>query len=109
MNNVCSIMNNVYFIINNVCSIMKNVWYMYFIMNNVYYIMIYSMNDLIAVDKDKFYITQWLYNRDLAKSYIEMFLFQHLGKVFFYDGSKAREVASNLFISNGINISPDKS
>ena len=77
--------------------------------NNVYHIMIYSMNDLIAVDKDKFYITQWLYNRDLAKSYIELFLFQHLGKVFFYDGSKAREVASNLFISNGINISPDKS
>ena len=67
------------------------------------------MNDLVAVDKDKFYITQWLYNRDLGLSLIEMFLFQHLGKVFYYDNGKVKEVASNLFGSNGINISPDKS
>ena len=67
------------------------------------------MNDLVAVGKDQFYITQWLYSRDLAYSYIEFALFQHLGKVFFYDGRRAREVASGLFVSNGINISPDKS
>lgn len=68
-----------------------------------------NMNDLVAVDKDRFYITQWLYARDLLKSYFELFLFQYFGKVFFYDGRKAREVASDLFVSNGINISPDKS
>ena len=67
------------------------------------------MNDLVAVGPDQFYITQWLYNRDLAYSYIEFALFQHLGKVFFFDGRKAKEVASGMFVSNGINISPDKS
>ena len=66
------------------------------------------MNDLVAVDKDKFYITRWLYARDLAYSYIEMFLFQYLGKIIFFDGNKGREVVSGLFMPNGINISPDK-
>ena len=67
------------------------------------------MNDLVAVDKDKFYITQWLYNKDLRFALIELLLFQRLGKVFYYDGGKVREVASNLFGPNGINMSPDKS
>ena len=67
------------------------------------------MNDLVAIDKDKFYITQWLHARTLLYSYVELFLFQYLGKVFYYDGRKAKEVVSGLFVANGINISPDKS
>ena len=67
------------------------------------------MNNLVAVDKDKFYITQFQHFRDLNKIYVEIFLFLPLGKVFFYDGNKAREVAKDLFVPNGINISPDKS
>lgn len=69
----------------------------------------HSMNDLIAVDKDQFYITQWLHARDPFYGKIEIALFLHLGKVFFFDGRKAEEVASGLSVPNGINISPDKS
>lgn len=69
------------------------------------------MNNIIAVDKDKFYITQFMYFHDFAKFYLEVIVYPFSwkwGKVMFFDGTKAKEVASNLFGANGINISPDK-
>ncbi|XP_060580723.1 serum paraoxonase/arylesterase 2-like [Ruditapes philippinarum] len=67
------------------------------------------MNDLVAVDVDKFYITKYTMYRDTNS-----ILFEHLshlrqGKIFYYDGRKAREVSAGYFLPNGINISPDKS
>ena len=72
----------------------------------------FSMNNIIAVDKDKFYITQFMYFRDFAKFYIECLTYPFGWKwdrVMFFDGNRAKEVATNLFGANGINISPDKS
>ncbi|KAK3595227.1 hypothetical protein CHS0354_021542 [Potamilus streckersoni] len=68
-----------------------------------------SMNDLVLVDIDKFYITQiqWFKNTYLA--YMEYFLLVKHGEVLFFDGMKARSVASSLHLPNGINSSPDKS
>ena len=70
------------------------------------------MNDLVIVDKDKFYITQYIHSRDYNKAVYEIWLLSHVkytGKVFYYGGERAREVVSDLFVPNGINISPDKS
>ena len=77
-----------------------------------FWLLYFSMNNIIAVDKDKFYITQFMYFRDFAKFYIECLTYPFGWKwdrVMFFDGNRAKEVATNLFGANGINISPDKS
>lgn len=66
------------------------------------------MNDMVAVGKDKFYITKFARYRDYLKYNIEMFSGMKYGGIFYYDGHKAREVASGYYMPNGINISPDK-
>lgn len=70
------------------------------------------MNNIIAVDKDKFYITQFMYYRSFDKYFMEPLAYPFNWKwdtVMFYDGSKVKVVADNLFGANGINVSPDKS
>ena len=70
------------------------------------------MNNIIAVDKDKFYITQFMYYRAWDKFVMEPLVYPFnwkWGTVMFYDGSKVKVVADNLFGPNGINVSPDKS
>lgn len=66
------------------------------------------MNDLLAVDKDKFYITKFAHYRENVKYNIELLSRWKSGKIYFYDGYKSREVVSGLLQPNGINISPDK-
>ena len=70
------------------------------------------MNDLVAVDKDKFYITRNFYFRNAWFWYLELGLLYHLyeyGEVQFFDGKRSRTVATKLNSPNGINISPDLS
>lgn len=64
------------------------------------------MNDLVAVGKDKFYITKSIHFR----KYIVLEWISHLkfGGIYYYDGNKAREVIQGYHVPNGINISPDK-
>ena len=81
-------------------------------MNNHFVLYNFSMNNIIAVDKDKFYITQFMYFRSFAKFYWEVLAYPlnwKWDRVMFYDGQKAKEVVPNLFGANGINISPDMS
>jgi sugar lactone lactonase YvrE len=70
----------------------------------------FSMNDLVAVDKDKFYITKFYGSaRDGEKQKIEISDKQRLGQILFYDGAKAKVVSPEYFLQpNGINASPDK-
>ncbi|KAL4236459.1 Serum paraoxonase/arylesterase 2 [Mactra antiquata] len=66
------------------------------------------MNDLVAVGKDKFYITRFSRYRDFYKYNMEIFSGRRYGGILYYDGKRAREVASGYYLPNGINISPDK-
>ena len=66
-----------------------------------------SMNNLIAVGKDKFYITKFWQSRKANMQYAEMMLRMKTGGVVYYDGKKARQVVDNLELPNGISISPD--
>ena len=65
------------------------------------------LNDVVAVDKQSFYVTNYLYWRGSVASKIEMFLMLKWGSVLFYDGEKSRVVRDGLFMTNGINKSPD--
>ncbi|XP_060580716.1 serum paraoxonase/arylesterase 1-like [Ruditapes philippinarum] len=65
------------------------------------------MNNLVAVGKDKFYITKFWQSRDTYMEYAEMMLRMKTGGVLYYDGKKARQVVGDLEMPNGINISPD--
>ncbi|XP_045159584.1 serum paraoxonase/arylesterase 2-like [Mercenaria mercenaria] len=66
------------------------------------------MNDMVAVGRDKFYITKFARFREYNRYNLEMFSGMKFGGIFYYDGHKAREVASGYYMPNGINISPDK-
>jgi len=70
------------------------------------------MNSLVAVGKDKFYITRfWRFRQ---KAYIVAEWYARLKSsgvgVMYYDGHRAREVTTGSYLmTNGINVSPDKS
>ncbi|XP_060596918.1 serum paraoxonase/arylesterase 1-like [Ruditapes philippinarum] len=66
------------------------------------------MNDLVAVGKDKFYITYFARFRDYNRYMMETLMGMKNGAIFYYDGHRAREVASGFHLPNGINISPNK-
>ncbi|KAL4236461.1 hypothetical protein ACF0H5_004847 [Mactra antiquata] len=66
------------------------------------------MNDLVAVEKDKFYITKFARYRDYYKFHLEFYSQRKYGGIYYYDGKRAREVISECHIPNGINVSPDK-
>ncbi|XP_060580720.1 serum paraoxonase/arylesterase 1-like [Ruditapes philippinarum] len=68
------------------------------------------VNDLVVVGKDKFYTSQFAYCSIHDESYkinLEWLSHWKSGKVFYFDGHRARVVASNLRQPNGINVSPD--
>ncbi|KAL4235930.1 Serum paraoxonase/arylesterase 2 [Mactra antiquata] len=67
-----------------------------------------DMNDLVVVGKDKFFITMFRYYRGGYMQKFEMLARRPWGGVLYYDGSKARQAASGLFLPNGINVSKDK-
>jgi len=69
---------------------------------------LFSMNDLVVVARDQFYITRYFWARgDVARTMFEVLTRRHWGAVQYYDGRRARTLVENLFIPNGINISPD--
>ncbi|KAL4235931.1 Serum paraoxonase/arylesterase 1 [Mactra antiquata] len=67
-----------------------------------------QMNDLVVVGKDKFFITLFWYYSGGYMQLFEMLARRPWGGVLYYDGSKARQAASDLFMPNGINVSKDK-
>jgi sugar lactone lactonase YvrE len=69
------------------------------------------MNDLVAMDNDKFYITKFYGSsaRDGVRHRREIAEKIPLGQIMYYDGSKATVASPELFhLPNGINVSPDK-
>lgn len=70
--------------------------------------MYFSMNDLVAVGQDKFYISKYTVYRDGNSIKLEHFSHLRQGKIYYYDGRKARVVSDGYFLPNGINVSPDK-
>ncbi|XP_069128980.1 serum paraoxonase/arylesterase 1-like [Argopecten irradians] len=66
-----------------------------------------SINDLVMVGEESFYVTQILHSpRPLLRTLEHRFMLS-FGEVMFYDGASVRSVASGQRMPNGINISPD--
>ncbi|XP_038047028.1 serum paraoxonase/arylesterase 2-like [Patiria miniata] len=65
---------------------------------------IYSPNDVVAVSARRFYITN---DFSKFKSFLEILSPIPTGTVAYYDGEKARIVATGFAMANGINQSPD--
>ncbi|XP_038047563.1 serum paraoxonase/arylesterase 2-like [Patiria miniata] len=64
---------------------------------------IYSPNNVVAVSTRSFYVT----NDSKYRSILEIFSPIPTGTVAYYDGKKARIVATGFTMANGINQSPD--
>ncbi|XP_060596917.1 serum paraoxonase/arylesterase 1-like isoform X2 [Ruditapes philippinarum] len=68
-----------------------------------------NMNDLVAVGRDKFYITRFIHYRDKPLNMLEIVTQRAWGALLYFDGKKERPVVpTGLSIPNGINISPDQ-
>ena len=69
---------------------------------------LFRMNDLVVVGLDQFYITYYGGYRDVLGFAISDYVRRRDGKIYYYDGKRAKEVATSFFRPNGINLSPDK-
>lgn len=69
--------------------------------------LMFSPNDLIAVDANRFYLTNDHGNRSDFGRALEEYLQLSRSFVLYYDGSRFRVVAEGLAYANGINISAD--
>eukprot|EP00794_Sanderia_malayensis_P009148 gene9148-10121_t len=69
------------------------------------------LNDLVVVNENSFYITNYLKYCKVSKplTYMEGLLTLRTGNVVYYDGNKGRIAAANVAMANGINMSPDGS
>ena len=67
----------------------------------------YRINDVVAVDKDRFYASRMQYYVEKLPALFEAVLQLHFGGIFYYDGSASRLVVSNLVQPNGISKSND--
>ncbi|XP_035827188.1 serum paraoxonase/arylesterase 2 [Aplysia californica] len=66
-------------------------------------------NDVAALSKDAFYVTNSMYSNGLPWSILEGLSFIKKGSIVFNDGSGFSEVVSNIRLPNGITISKDES
>lgn len=69
--------------------------------------LMFSPNDLIAIDANRFYVTNDHGNRSVFGQTLEEYLQLARSYVLYYDGSDFRVVAEGLAYANGINISND--
>jgi len=69
---------------------------------------IVSPNDLVAVDKDRFYVTNDHGNRSRVGIFFENYLGLKISTVGYYDGKVIREVAGGIGYANGINARDQK-
>ncbi|KAK2151004.1 hypothetical protein LSH36_380g06018 [Paralvinella palmiformis] len=80
---------------------------------SLYYMITYQdplfnvLKDIVAVNKQSFFITNYLYCRGTVVSKIEMLLMLRWGSVLFYDGETTSVVHDGLLMPNGIHKSPD--
>jgi arylesterase/paraoxonase len=66
-----------------------------------------SPNDIVAVGKEQFYVTNDHGSRTPFGVTLENYLMLPRADVLYFDGNVFKEVANNLVFANGINISPD--
>jgi arylesterase/paraoxonase len=69
--------------------------------------LMFSPNDLVAVDADRFYVTNDHGNRTAFWRTFEEYLQLNRSYVLYYDGTGFQIVAEGLAYANGINTSPD--
>ncbi|GAU93821.1 hypothetical protein RvY_05702-2 [Ramazzottius varieornatus] len=68
-----------------------------------------SLNDLVVVGDDKFYVTNWFTMKSPIMRQLEAILFVlPLQNVVYFDGKAGTVVLSGKYGANGINASPDK-
>lgn len=65
-----------------------------------------SPNDLVAVEKNKFYFTNDHGLKSAPGVFFENYLGLSLCKVIYYDGAQLKEVAKGISYANGINYDP---
>lgn len=68
-----------------------------------------SPNDVVAVDRDRFYASNDLTSKTALGKWLEAWLILPRANVVYFDGSSFRIVADGLEFANGINKSPDGS
>lgn len=68
-----------------------------------------SPNDVVAVDKDRFYATNDHTSKTALGKWLENWLMLPRANVVYFDGSTFRAVAAGLHFANGINKAPDGS
>ncbi|XP_053324401.1 serum paraoxonase/arylesterase 2-like [Spea bombifrons] len=67
-----------------------------------------SVNDIVAVGPENFYATNDHYFTDFTMRLVEWFLGLSWSNVVYYSPSEVKEVASGLYMANGITMSTDK-
>src|SRR5690606_26157374 len=65
---------------------------------------IVSPNDVVAVGRRQFYLTNDSRSRKGVQRGIDIFLNRKTGNIVYFDGEKAYVVANNLIFPNGINV-----
>lgn len=72
-------------------------------------VLVCSLNDLVVVGDDKFYVTNWFTMKSPIMRQLEAILFVlPLQNVVYFDGKAGTVVLSGKYGANGINASPDK-
>ena len=66
-----------------------------------------SPNDIVAVGKEQFYVTNDHGSSTPFGMKLENYLMLPRANVLYFDGNVFKEVANNLVFANGINVSPD--
>ena len=69
--------------------------------------MMVSPNDVHALDRDRFFVTNDHANPPGFARTIEEYFQREISNVLYYDGSRFREAASGIGLPNGVNASPD--
>ncbi|MFK7952698.1 MAG: SMP-30/gluconolactonase/LRE family protein [Ekhidna sp.] len=68
-----------------------------------------SPNDVVAIDKDKFYFSNDHGSTSKTGVFFENYLGLRMSNVMFFDGDRYEKVVDGIAYANGVNISPDGS
>ncbi|MBC7661162.1 MAG: SMP-30/gluconolactonase/LRE family protein [Chitinophagaceae bacterium] len=67
-----------------------------------------TLNGIIALDKERFFVSQDLGFTSPFGQALEKYLRRPFGKVFYYDGNETHVAAENILYANGLELAPDR-
>lgn len=73
----------------------------------MFFFFFFSLNDVLAVSENTFYVTNYGGTSTPMSRKLEAWLMLPWGHVTYYDGTTGRTVADGLWLTNGVNLSPD--